>query len=649
MSRRLRQNSSLKTSLRVTLIAAAFAVSGLVALLIVVFNLTKEEVSQAETPNMSFKHATTIQDTVSVLRGSINQRVIGVVVETNGRNNALKVTAMEFNANGTSEPVSNMVENARLWYTGASREFIPAQQEGNTVINIKNDRFTFTCNQSLLPGKNFFWLTFDVKPEATFGPGTIDAECTSLRIGAITYQCDVSAPEGKRFTLPNIPYYSTGNNVVNNVNAWNSKRDGTGTSPKQLYASRHTYFVQAGHHMINSSATNLNTLVVEKGGELRITNPLRLSAMNIACGGTVQMDATVTDYFCFDEFTMEDGANYIHNNTGYMPGRVCHFSPGSTQLFFQYGGATFPGGITWGNLVIDATTPMNMDLENCINHISGNFEIRKTAKDNYIYIGQADTINIEGSMVMTGGSFMGVSGTGRGKLVMNIGKDLSIRNGSMYDAGFISHESAGTQLTVEGDVMLLSGIFDFNRSKSGLSTLIISNLDQTCKWTQRSACNVSLGNTIISDNSTVEVTGDKMGDIEAGRKIIVGKHGSILCGKNQVTGNGTFELSEWATIGIGHPKGISSIDDIGNIVTKSRIFHSGATYYYYQGDSPQITGTFKTVPEQNTVRNLIIQKDKSTQTVTLTQDLAVIENVKINRGDLDQSRKKLILPKTSER
>ncbi|MEP7264194.1 MAG: BNR-repeat neuraminidase N-terminal domain-containing protein [Bacteroidota bacterium] len=648
MSRRLRQNSSLKTSLRITLIAAAFAVSGLVALLIVVFNLTKEQISEAET-NMSFKNAVTIQDTLSVLRGSINQRVIGIIVETTGRGNAMKLTGMEFNANGTSTPVSNQIENARLWCTGSSREFTLTQQSGTTVININDELFSFNCSQSLLPGKNYFWLTYDIKPDAVFGPGSIDAECVSLRIGAITYQPDISAPAGKRFTMPNIPFYSTGNNVVNNVMAWNSKRDGTGIPPKQLYAARHTYFVQAGHHMINASATNLHTLVVEKGGELRITSPLRLSAMNIACGGTVQMDAAVTDYFCFDEFNMDDGANYIHNNTGYMPGRVCNFSAGSTQAFFQYGGATFPAGITWGNLVIDATTPVNMDLENCINHVAGNLEIRKTAKDNYIYIGQCDTVTIDGSFVMTGGSFMGIAGPGKGQLVMNIGKDLSIRNGSLYDAGFISHESAGTQLTVHGDVMLLSGTFDFNRSKAGSSLFTISNTDHNCKWTQRTSCDVSLGNTLISENSNVELMGDKMGDIEAGRSIVVSKHAGILCGKYQVTGSGTFDLGEYATIGIGHPKGISSTEEAGNIITKNRMFHSGASYCYYQGENPQITGAFATRPQQNTIRSLIIQKDKNTQTVTLSQDLAVMENVKINRGDLDQSKKKLILPKTSER
>jgi hypothetical protein len=648
MTRRLRQNSSLKNSLRITMIAAAFAVSGLVALLIIIFNLTKEEVTQAET-SMSFKNAITVQDTASVLRGSINQKIIGVIVETTGRGNALKMSSMEFNANGTSVPASNMIENARLWYTGAGKEFISAQQSGTTVINITDQNFSITSNQTLLPGKNYFWLTFDIKPDAVFGPGTIDAECVSMQVGAITYQPDISAPSGKRFTMPNIPFYSTGNNVVNNVMAWNSKRDGTGIPPKQLYAARHTYFVQAGHHMINASATNLHTLVVEKGGELRITSPLRLSSMNIACGGTVQMDATVTDYYCFDEFNMDDGANYIHNNTGYMPGRVCNFCPGSTQVFFQYGGATFPAGITWGNLVIDATTPMNMDLEKCINHIGGNLEIRKTAHDNYIYIGQADTVNIDGSFVMTGGSFMGVAGPGKGQLVMNVGKDLSIRNGSMYDAGFISHESAGTQLTVHGDVILLSGTFDYNRSKAGTSSIIITNQEKTCHWMQRTTCDVSLGNTMISANSSVEVTGDKMGDIEAGRKITVSKYGNIFCGKNQVTGNGTFELDEYATIGIGHPKGISSKEEAGNIITKNRIFHSGAIYCYYQGENPQITGNFTTSPAQNTIRSLIIQKDKSTQTVTLSQSLAVMENVRINKGDLDQSHNKLILPKTSER
>lgn len=647
MSRKLRQLSSLKLSLRLTLAAAAIALSGLIAMLLIVFNLTKEEMSHAET-NMVFKTAETSQIKTNVLRGSINQLALGVMIETTGSGNTLKLNNIEFNAHGTTLPVASQIENARLWYTGNSGDFIPSQQVYSTILKITEKNFEFNCNQSLLSGKNYFWLTFDIKPDASISMGAVDAECIDMNIGAVTYQPEINAPEGKRTIDSNIPFYSNGNNVVNNINAWNSKRDGTGVPPKQLYAPHHTYFVQAGHHMINASATNLYALVVEKGGELRITAPLRMSSMNIACGGMVQMDAIITDFYCFDEFNMDNGANYLHNSAGFMPAQYCNFSRSSNQTFYQYGKTTFQDNIQWGNLTVDATSPVNIDLENCINNIQGNFEVKKTAKDNYIYIGAADTINIGGNLAITGGRFMGIAGPGKGMLVINLQHDLIVRSGAIHDAGFISNETAGTILNIKGDVALLSGTFDFNRSKRGNSSINIGSLDKTCHWMQKTACEITLGNTNVSQSCELELMGDKFGEIAAGRKLTVSRFGRLMCGKNQVTGDGGFELEDFATLGIGHADGICSEDAVGNIITHDRLFHSGAYYYYYLGESPQQTGMFVTQPLPNTVRAIIVQKDKNSQTVSLSHEIAVIENVKINKGDLDQRRGKLILPKTSE-
>ena len=647
MVRKLRQNSSLRMGMRLTLAAAAVAISGLIAMLIIVFNLSREQISHAET-NMTFKTAETMQETNKVLRGSINQCILGVMVETMGGGNALKMNTIEFNANGTTMPIVTLVENARLWYTGTSPDFIPAQQLTSTILKITDKNFSFNCNQTLVTGKNYFWLTYDVKPDAEFDKSFVDAECTEMKIGAIPYQPIINSPVGNRAIDANIPYYSTGNNVVNNINAWNSKRDGSGIPPKQLYGNHHTYFVQAGHHMINASATNLYGLVVEKGGELRITAPLRISSLNIACGGNVQMDASNADYTAFDEFNMENGSNYIHNSTGNMPSQNCHFSRASTQVFSQYGKLTFPKGINWGNFIIDAVSPVNIDLQSCANSIQGNFEMRKSGKDNYVYIGGTDTINIGGNMMINGGRFMGMAGTGKGMLVINLQHDLVIRSGAFHDAGFISNESAGSILNIKGDVSLIGGVFDYNRSKKGNSLINMGSMSQPCHWMQKSSCEVTLGNLMVSQNCELAIVGDKLGEIAAGRKLIVSKNGRLMCGKNQVTGNGGFELDDFATLGIGSEDGISSEEKKGNIITHDRMFHSGAYYLYYMSENPQQSGAFSTQPIPNTVRSIIIQKDKSTQTVALTQDMSVIESLKINKGALDQRKAKLTIPRATE-
>lgn len=52
--------------------------------------------------------------------------------------------------------------------------------------------------------------------------------------------------------------------------------------------------------MISSTGTSLQTLVVERGGDLRITAPLRLNNMSVAYGGVLENDMQETGIHCFN-------------------------------------------------------------------------------------------------------------------------------------------------------------------------------------------------------------------------------------------------------------------------------------------------------------------------------------------------------------
>ncbi|CAN5476797.1 hypothetical protein BH11BAC2_BH11BAC2_05960 [soil metagenome] len=639
----IRQHTALRTTLRLTLIAATAAVAGLMVLLIVVFNITQDQIGHAQS-SMAFKGAEIIQDSSNVLRGSINQRVVGVIVETSGKGNPCKMNAIVFNARGTSEPVQQNIENARLWYTSGENTFLPTQQVGTTVTKIDEKNFEFTCNTVLQAGKNYFWLTYDVKPDAATGPGTIDAVCEDIRIGAISYRPIISNPLGKRFTDPNIPYFSMGNFAVNNLGAWNSKRDGSGVTPKQLNATRNSYFIQAGHKMISSTGSSLQTLVVENGGALRITAPLRLNTMYVACGGTVQMDVAVEDYYCFNTFHMQNGGNYIHNNTGYLPGLHCDFDERSNQTFFQYSQGTFPYNISWGNVMIDATTPLNLDIQRYFQNVKGDLEIRKTGlSDNGLFSGGSDTMRIGGSFIMSGGNFSGISGKESTLLLIEVGQNLVMKNGAFTDADRLKNNGK-TILRIKGDVMLLGGTFKFDQAKGSLLTF---DQDGVTRWIQKSTCTVTLGDVNICNGHDVIIKGEKMGDLASGNNIVVGSGGRLFCGMFPVSGMGKFFLNDNATLGIGHPDGIYSTGEKGNIQTSSRQFDSGANYCYYTGSQPQQTGVFTTTPEVNTVRRLILDKDRSSQVLSLSQDLNIRDKVSINKGDIKESGFELKLPRMS--
>lgn len=650
MSRKksFRQQTALKTTLRLTLIATGASIAGLIVLLIVVFNMMKEEQSHAES-SLIFKNADVSQDTTNVLRGSINQRIIGVVVETSGKGSPVKVNSMLFNANGTSLPVEQNIENARLWYTSNDNNFLPLQQVGSTVVKISEMDFEINCNQNLKPGKNYFWLTFDIKSDAAYAPGTIDATCQEIKLGAIAYRPLISNPSGKRYTEPNIPYYSMGNFAVNNLSAWNSKRDGSGIIPKQINASRNTYFVQSGHKMISNTALNLQSMFVEKGGELRITSPLRMNAMYIAYGGIVQQDATVTDYYCFNEFYMDNGSNYIHNNTGYLPGLHCFFDSKSNQTFFQFGLATFSYNVKWGNVIIDASTPLDLDIQKNFSEIQGDLEFHKTGtsignNEKGFYSAESDTMHIGGSLIVSGGSFYGIRSDKFKTLFIEVGKDLIVKSGLLSDAD--SKKNGGnTLMKIKGDVLLMGGTLKFD---NGNGSKMIFEGNGTTKWIQNPTCNVTLGNVEIRSQHDVILKGEKMGDVGPKSIIDVQTGGRLLCGLNKVTGPGNFLLQDNATLGIGHAEGISSSGSIGNIVTKGRIFHSGANYFYYTNSQPQITGVFDTRPKPNTVRRIILDKDQTSQSLALSQDFNITDEVKINKGDIRNSGHDLRLPKISD-
>ncbi|MBL7924770.1 MAG: hypothetical protein JNL88_11275 [Bacteroidia bacterium] len=623
----LRQTTALKTTLRLGLVAAVTATAGLVALLIIVFNITREEEGRAQS-SMTFKQATVFQDTTKILRGSINQKVIGLVVETNGKGTPVKISSMTFTARGTSLPVENNIENARLWYTGNDPSFSLQQNVGATVAQVTDKPIVFSASQTLLPGKNYFWLSFDVKPEASAGPGTVDATCQEIRIGAISYLPIISDPMGKRFVQANVPYYSMGNYAVNKVNSWNSRRDGSGMPPRQMSESRNSYFIQAGHRMISSTGSSLQTLVVEKGGELRITSPLRLNTMMVACGGVVQMDTSIYDFFAFNEMQMENGAMYIHNNTGLFPGFTCNFDKSSSQVFFRYGSLTFRKEIEFGNLVLDAEESTVEDLGGKITRVKGDFEIRKTGSSprGIVFTGNT-ALQIDGNFIQTGGIF---SGSENGTASFTVGGDLILKGGKFTDVA-TSKSASALQLKIVGDLILLNGSFITDISK--MSSILITGPGNS-RWLQKPACQVRLGNMILSDRHSLQIKGDEFGEISKDRSFTVTQGAELYCEQVEIKGDGAFILEDKAVLGIGHAEGIYTHGDLGNIQTAKRLYHSGATYYYYTSSQPQQTGVFATYPRNNAVFRLIVNKTSPTQVLNLSQNLSVEDQCKVNLGDL---------------
>src|SRR6185436_11140495 len=336
----LRPANRLRTSAKLALAVAGTTIAALIVLLIIFFNLSKQENSYGQSL-MVFESADVLQDTSSVFRGSINQAVLGVEVKTSGDKNPVKLVSITFSASGTTSPVTKNIENARLWFTGKDKNFSTSVQIGQTLPQIAENSFDITVNRLLSPGKNYFWLSYDIKPEASIRNGAIDAECISLRIGTNSFVPMLSSPGGKKKILAAVPYFSTGLPDVSHTDAWNTKRDGSGTSPEKINDFRNCYFIQSGHKMIASSEVFLPFLVIEKHASFKALQTVKTKTLYITDGGIYQQEFAIKEGNPVEILKMDNGANYIHINDGKLPGVKKYFSPRSNQCFYQYSAETF--------------------------------------------------------------------------------------------------------------------------------------------------------------------------------------------------------------------------------------------------------------------------------------------------------------------
>ncbi len=110
---------------------------------------------------MVYTSSTVTQNNISAFSTpSLNTEVIGVQVVVNGSQSPLNATSFTFNTNGSTNPATD-ITNAKLWYTGLTSTFGTTTLYGTPFVS-PNGAFTVTGSKALLPGTNYFWLTYDV-------------------------------------------------------------------------------------------------------------------------------------------------------------------------------------------------------------------------------------------------------------------------------------------------------------------------------------------------------------------------------------------------------------------------------------------------------------------------------------------------------
>lgn len=142
----------------------------------------------------SYVSSTVTQNTISLLRGTNNQQVIGIQVVMDGATDPLNLTQFNLNTTGTTSVTDIM--NAKIFMTGSSATFSDTNQYGTTVVS-PNGSYLITGSQALKAGVNYFWLTYDIPVTAAIN-NLIDAQCTGITINGITRTPTETNPIGAR-------------------------------------------------------------------------------------------------------------------------------------------------------------------------------------------------------------------------------------------------------------------------------------------------------------------------------------------------------------------------------------------------------------------------------------------------------------------
>ncbi len=612
---------------------SSLAAGFLAGTVLLIVRLFENESSIAGTDPMVVSDIEVFQDTLPVLKGTSMQVVLGIKVQTKGRSQHLNFSGITVSARGTTKPFDLYAGNARLWSTGNNDYFIPVQQIGATQSLIMEDNFRLDGKQALLQGDNYFWITFDVNKVAGSRITVIDAECISVQIGTLSYDPAVSAPPGAKRILNNTPFYSTGSGDINSLDSWNASRDGSGKRPSNFGLSTATFHIQAGHILRNDLNACLTHLVIERNGVLISATDIKSELVEIYGGGTMVQEKNISNLEATSILVINNGGNYIHNNTGPLPGKIKKFSSYSNVVFNKYGDVTFQEKIAWGNVIIESRTAASVDFLNCFHTVRGNFEIRSTGDQSFLYTTINDTINIGGNLVINGGRL--VLAPAKDNLILNVNKEFIFKSGLLSDA-LPGKSTKGNVTFYPGNkVYFKSGSFHMTAKNSH-----IVFREELVTWMQDSAL-LTLPDVTIMPGCTLRLSGREAGRLAENKNFVVSSTAMLDCGTTILTGEGNFRLSEYATIATGHIDGIHSEMSLGCIQTKSRYYSSAAGYIFNGSSSPQASGLFTTLPVANTVNQMTIKKSDPTGVLILQQDIMITGRLIKERGSINKNSYKL--------
>lgn len=152
-------------------------------------------VSEYTPVQMEMKGIVPVQYTEgTIMAGSLSQPILSVNIKTE---NTIPLTAQAFKFTAEGTTVLSHLSKATVYYTGKNNAFSDKTKVGEVDLT-GNATFELSgCSQNLVEGDNYFWLAYDVKPEARGGE-VIDGGCTEVTLSGRSYAIANGNPEGTR-------------------------------------------------------------------------------------------------------------------------------------------------------------------------------------------------------------------------------------------------------------------------------------------------------------------------------------------------------------------------------------------------------------------------------------------------------------------
>jgi hypothetical protein len=398
-----------------------------------------------------------------------------------------------------------------------------------------------------------------------------------------------------------------------------------------------------GNRILTISAVATDAITVASGATLQIEGldeatdrTLTMTTANTAgleanISGTVRATVHNAQATAFGVFTrggtsatlrFNAGSTYEHNTgaAGAVTIPTAVWNTTSTCLVNGMTTTAIAGtNQNFGNFTWDCsgqTTPQNLNWGGIT--ISGNVNIRRTNSSNVAFAATTAAVTIQGNILLEGGT-----------LSMNNSATTTVTTLSLQ-GNFTQNQDVATSVFQRGTS---TGVNVFNFTNAGVNRTYLRTAGTYTNTGM--SFGVAVGAILTLGTSIDIATG-----------CVFTNSGTFIMGTNQVTGLGTFTLTNAAatTLSLGDPLGITTAG-AGNIQTATRTSLAAATLANFIYTSTGAAATGNALPA--TVANLTVSLATGASVLALTNAaLAITSTLTLNQGILSLGGNSLTLSNT---